>query len=132
MLSEHENPALTAWKILLEVILLWGQDFFFSVDSKNVLKFWKSFRKTPTPDISFVNFRSRNWTHDLRDHPIDGIKHSSSRPLTDIKEFWQLSDFNSLSQHIQNHTTRATPFSKLQLFPYHFLFMSRIDSTEFL
>ncbi len=31
LLSEHENPALTAWKILLEVILLWEQDFFFSV-----------------------------------------------------------------------------------------------------
>jgi hypothetical protein len=34
LLSEHENPALTAWKILLEVILLWGQDFFFSAQLK--------------------------------------------------------------------------------------------------
>jgi hypothetical protein len=60
------------------------------------------------PNISFVNFRSRNWTHDLKDHPIDGIKHSSSRPLTDIKRILVVERFQFIvsthPEHNQNYT----------------------------
>ncbi len=104
------------WLLLYMNKLSWNDCIFESwnfpeYDSKNVLKFWKSFRKTPTLDISFVNFRSKIWTNDLWDH-------SSSRPLTDIKRILVVERFQFIfSTHPEPYNQKYT-FSKLQLFPY--------------